>query len=101
VAERTPDPDKYEVLDVEEVGHALVLLVKYPSCKRCSFEGDKILVYQGVKLKEVVLWKRIDPHFGDPTMKRTPTEAPSPSARFPASPEGWKHAMAYARFLNA
>jgi hypothetical protein len=100
VKEITPDADKFEILEVEEVGPVLILKVKYPSCVKCAYEGTKILVYKGVALKEVVKWKRIDPHFADPKKGRQVTEAPSPAARFPASPEGWKHALDFARFLN-
>ena len=41
-------------------------------------------------------WRKIDPHFTDPKTTRPPTEAPGPSARFPASEEGWADALAYA-----
>jgi len=98
--DRTPDPDKYEILEVEEIGPILIMKVRYPTCVKCSYNGTKILVYKGVSLKDVVKWRRIDPHFSDPKDKRRINEAPSPESRFPASPEGWKHALDFARFLN-
>lgn len=100
IKEITPDADKFEIIEVEEVGPILILKVKYPSCVKCAYEGTKLLVYKGVALKEVVKWRRIDPHFSDPKQTRKPNEAPSPAARFPASPEGWKHALDFARFLT-
>jgi len=100
VKEITPDAEKFEILEVEEVGPILVMKIKYPSCVKCAFEGTKVIVYKGVSLKAVVKWRRIDPHFRDPSLKDVYTSAPSPAARFPASPEGWKHALDFARFLS-
>ena len=93
----TPDPDKFQVEDVEQIGTHLVLKVRYPSCSKCAYEGDKILIILNASLKEALKWRRIDPHFRDPKIKLMPTWAPSPAARFPASSEGWLDALAYAR----
>jgi hypothetical protein len=94
--ERTPDPDKFEVDEVEQVGPHLVLRVKYPSCRKCAFEGKKVMVILNATLKDVIKWKRIDPHFRDPKKRSMDREAPTPCARFPATPEGWADAMEYA-----
>lgn len=96
---QTPDAEKFEIIDSEDIQHILVLKVKYPSCDKCSYEGTKILVYENVRLKDAIKWRRIDPHFSDSKTRRTEREAPSPVARFPASARGWKDALAYARGL--
>lgn len=91
---KTPDADRYEITDVQRVGPHLVLKVLYPNCTKCTYEGNKVMVFLNVTEAEVLRWKRIDPHFRPPQKK--PSEAPSPAARFPASPEGWADALAYA-----
>jgi len=89
--------EKYEVLDVEQVGANLALKVRYPSCAKCSFEGVKIMVFCGVSLKEAMMWRRIDPHFRD-TKPSTSQDAPSPAARFAPTSVGWADALEFARF---
>jgi hypothetical protein len=92
----TPDADNFQVLDSKEIGSNLVLRVQYPSCSECSYEGIKLLVYRKCSLADAIRWTSIDPHFGDPTVKRLPTDAPSPAARFPASDVGWADALTFA-----
>ena len=55
------------------------------------------MVFLNVTEVQVLKWRRIDPHFRDPAATRKPSEAPPPAARFPATPEGWTDAVAYAR----
>lgn len=90
----TPDASQYEVEDAKEVNGNLVMKVKYPNCAKCSYEGTKIMVFTGVKMKDALMWRTIDPHFraGVPKAK----EAPSPVARFPGSDKGWRDALEYA-----
>jgi len=78
--------------------------VKYPSCKKCDYEGNKVMVFLNVSEKDILKWKEIDPHFRAPvedqyvkSINREPRKAPSPAARFPASDEGWKDAIEYAK----
>ena len=98
LAARTPDPDRYQVENAEEVGPHLVLRVKYPNCERCAYEGSKILVVLNASLAQAITWRRIDPHFRDPkAMKSLLHEAPSPAARFPGSTQGWSDAIVYAK----
>ncbi len=92
----TPDPNMFEVKDYMEVGPHLVLRVQYPNCANCAFEGVKCMVFLNTPAGAALLWRKIDPHFRDPK-KTLPNQAPSPSARFPASPEGWDDAIAYAK----
>lgn len=89
------DSSKYEIIDVHRVGKHLVLKVKYPSCTNCAYEGVKVMVFLNVSEKEVIMWKKIDPHFRDPKSKNR-NEAPSPAARFPATSQGWEDAIKYA-----
>lgn len=91
----TPDATQYEIVAAERVGKHLVLKVLYPNCKKCSYEGNKIMVFLNVSEMQVLRWKKIDPHFrsGDSPL----TEAPSPAARFPASDDGWADALIYAK----
>jgi len=97
----TPDASKYEVEDAVEVGAFLVMKVKYPNCRRCAYEGTKVLVFRGVSTIDALKWKKIDPHFRDPKRSNFPTEAPTPVARFPASDEGWADAQNYVRFKTS
>lgn len=92
---RTPDKEKFEIVDIERVGPHVVLKVLYPNCAKCSYEGNKVMVFLNVTEVDMVRWRVIDPHFRNPAVaiKR---EAPSPAARFPASKEGWADAIAYA-----
>jgi hypothetical protein len=52
------------------------------------------MVFLDIDMVAVLKWRRIDPHFDD--KPRSPKEAPSPAARFPASAQGWKDAVKYA-----
>lgn len=90
----TPDASNYEIVEYESVGSNVVLKVKYPNCVKCAFEGTKVMVFRNVSALDVMRWQKIDPHFrADKPFSR---EAPSPSARFPATEEGWADAIAYA-----
>lgn len=90
----SPDSENYEILRVEQVYSHLVLEVQYPNCVKCAYEGKKILVYLSTSPVDAMRWRKIDPHFrGSKPGKK---EAPSPSARFPATSEGWVDALTYA-----
>ncbi len=91
----SPDPTRYEIVEVAPVGAHLVLKVRFPSCAKCAYEGTKVLVYLNTSAVDALKWRKLDPHFRD--AKATTGEAPSPAARFPASPAGWADATVYAR----
>lgn len=93
---KTPDAERYEIVDVERVGAHIVMKVLYPNCRRCAYEGNKVMVFTDITEAQILKWKRIDPHFRAPGDNPT-REAPSPAARFPASDEGWQDALNYAR----
>lgn len=97
IAERTPDASNYLVVDSSRVEEHLVLKIKYPNCSKCEYEGQKIMVFLNVKEGDALKWRKIDPHFRNPTLKPLESEAPSPDARFPGSASGWADAINYAR----
>lgn len=90
----SPNPADFDVLEVQEVGPHLVAKVQYPNCAKCAYEGVKVMVFLNATLKQALRWRQIDPHFRDEAT--TERAAPSPSARFPASVEGWQDAIDYA-----
>lgn len=92
---KTPDANNYEIIDIARVGPHVVVKVLYPNCRRCAYEGNKIMVFLDAPETQIVRWRKIDPHFRSTIVD--PKEAPSPAARFPASAEGWKDALEYAR----
>jgi len=92
----TPDSENYEIITFKRVKEHLVLKVRYPNCSNCSYEGDKVMVFLDVEEKDVIMWKKIDPHFMDHTQKTDNKQAPAPAARFPASTQGWSDAVTYA-----
>lgn len=92
---KTPDNTQYEIVEIFRVGEHVVLKVLYPNCRKCSYEGNKIMVFLNVSEVQLVKWRVIDPHFREGTSSER--EAPSPAARFPASAEGMEDALAYAR----
>lgn len=91
----TPDSKFYKIQQAAQEGEHLILMVEYPNCWACSFEGRKVMVFLNTNSLDALRWKEIDPHFSD--RPRGADQAPSPAARFPASPEGWQDALAYAR----
>jgi hypothetical protein len=91
---RTPNPDDYEIVDVKNLCGNIVMKVQYSSCVECSFDAMKVMVFLNVDILAAMKWRRIDPHFDD--KPRTDREAPSPNARFPATPQGWDDAISYA-----
>lgn len=108
VESQKPDSKNYDIQQMERVGPHLVLKVLYPSCSKCAYEGNKVMVFLNIGELDVIKWKEIDPHFRpdlieiDPMNKmkrivKDPKKAPSPAARFPASDEGWKDAIEYAK----
>jgi hypothetical protein len=93
---RTPDSERYEILDIARFGQHVVLKVKYPNCSKCSYEGVKVMVFFDVSEAQIIRWRKIDPHFRDNLRNVPVREAPGPAARFPASDEGWLDACEYA-----
>jgi hypothetical protein len=95
VASLTPDAHNFEIMDAKAEGSHLVVKVKYPSCRNCSYEGTKIMVFLNTTAIDALKWRKLDPHFRNKPVDKD--VAPSPAARFPASPEGWADALTYAK----
>lgn len=64
--ETTPDSERFTILDHREIGGRLALRVEYPNCKKCSYEGVKVMVFDKTTIADALYWKKIDPHFTDP-----------------------------------
>lgn len=96
LASMSPDNSRFQVEEVEEVGNFLVMKVLFPNCTKCAYEGNKVMVFEGVKIKDAFKWRRLDPHFRQGALPPPINEAPPPIARFPASAQGWIDAMNYA-----
>ncbi len=94
------DASKFTIESYEESSPYLILKVTYPSCKNCSFEGTKLMVFKDVTLLQVMQWKKIDPHFRE-NFVGSKEDAPSPVARFPATDEGLNAAQNFVRAMKA
>lgn len=95
---RTPNPEVFDLLELEQVGPHLVAMVQYTSCTKCSFDAKKVMVFFNRTVKHAAFWKEIDPHFDEPgnVVKR---KAPPPRARFPADERGWRDAITFAKMV--
>lgn len=80
-----PDPYNYVIKNDYQHGEYLIVLVNYPDCT--NYEGNKVLVYKGIYLRDLVAQRSIDPHFSNSKSKH------SPIARFVPTTEGWRMAM--------
>lgn len=76
-----PDPSRWKAIRWTAVGPHLLIELKYLDCK--NYEGRKILFYKNWTLEELAKQGRIDPHFSDEKIGR------SPFARFEPTDEGW------------
>lgn len=89
---KNPDPNNYKIVDHKKVGDFLIIQINYPNCT--NFEGNKILVYKGVSLKNLLMQKLIDPHFS------SNSKYYSPIARFVPNVEGWSMAVKLCSILK-
>jgi hypothetical protein len=88
-----PDPHNYKFVRVEEADGFLLVQLNYPDCT--NYEGNKILLFRGVKLIDLVNQKYIDPHFFQAK------DIASPIARFVPTEEGWKMGLTLITALKA
>ena len=96
------DITSYTIKEVEQVGSFLVLMVFYchpngKAQKGCTFEGNKVIVFKDVSIKDALKWKVIDPHFRLNDKIKGVHVAPPPIARFPGNTEGWEDALCYVK----
>lgn len=85
--EGNPNPDNYKVVKAKELHGYLILQLNYPDCT--NYEGNKILVFQGVTLIDLVNQRKIDPHFFKHSLYK------SPIARFEPTDIGWAMAETF------
>lgn len=76
-----PDPTNYKFMQVEERKGYLLVWMNYPDCT--NYEGNKILLYEGITFVALVNQREIDPHF---FVKKGMA---SPIARFIPTKQGW------------
>jgi len=76
-----PDPNNYKVVKAKELAGHLILQLNYPDCT--NYEGNKILVFKGITLIDLINQRKIDPHFFKHSQYK------SPIARFEPTDMGW------------
>lgn len=86
-----PDPTRFVIQKTERAGRFLIAEVHYPNCQ--NYEGNKILVFDGVPEKVLREQTSLDPHFCDSP------EHPSPVARFEPTARGWNYAVSFCRSI--
>tara|TARA_R110000868_G_scaffold76573_3_gene220125 strand:- start:7085 stop:7492 length:408 start_codon:yes stop_codon:yes gene_type:complete len=90
----TPDPSKYDVMKIKQVGDCTMLTLRYHEAT--NYEGNKTLVFRGTTYDELLKTNGgvIDPHFS------TNTGMISPFARFEPTDDGWQMAFRLCNLLN-
>lgn len=81
VRENNPNPNNYKIKSYTENNGNLMIWINYPDCD--NYEGDKICVYKGITLLDLIKQKLIDPHFSDTK------DFKSPFMRLEPTQEGW------------
>lgn len=85
-----PNPTRFTIWQIQGIGRFTIVRVHYPDCR--NFEGEKILVFEGVSVKAVKSLRTLDPHFCDGAHV-------SPIARFVPTKQGWKYAVAFCQMM--
>lgn len=86
-----PKPNNYIIKKYYSIKNNLVVVINYPDCT--NYEGDKVLVYSNVNIKELKEQKLIDPHFSNNKKFK------SPFARFEPTQFGIEMAKKLAKIL--
>lgn len=73
-----PDPSNYRIRKRYVKGDYVLMLINYPDSK--NYEGNKILLFEGVTVDQIKRKRRIDPHFKKKGI--------SPIARFEPTDKG-------------
>lgn len=87
-----PDPSNFRLQMHATYGEYLVMQINYPDCT--NYEGDKILVFKGVTVSDLLEQGSIDPHFSNNPARH------SPVARFAPTKLGWLMAKALAVYMT-
>ncbi len=85
-----PNPINFMILELQEIGNAVVAKIKYPDCT--NFEGIKICVYEDTTAQQIRDRSEIDPHFS--------ISDESPIARFKPTANGLELAFKLAAILG-
>jgi hypothetical protein len=87
-----PNLKNFEISRSLQIGNFLVIKIIYSDCY--NYEGNKILVFEGVTLIKLLKQEIIDPHFSDKAQYY------SPIARFVPTDEGWYMAKVFAENMQ-
>lgn len=85
-----PNPNNYKILLHEKIGRFLIVKINYLDCT--NYEGNKILMFEHVSIKDLEKQKSIDPHFSENKMYIHPI------ARFEPTDKGLEMARLCAKF---
>jgi hypothetical protein len=94
----TPDPSKWELINLEVFDNYFLLKVRYPDCT--NYEGVKIMVYErndGLNHIQSILRINegaLDPHFG------VNPDFISPIARFEPTDRGWEMGIRFCKVMD-
>lgn len=83
----------FKIKEWYEHGIYLAVKVNYPSAKH--YEGNKVLVYEGVSIDELTKLTTLDPHFSPSKEKLLLI------ARFEPTDQGWVNAMKFCSMLHS
>jgi len=86
-----PNPRDFKLIKAYFVNGYLLVMVKYNGCT--NYEGNKILMYKGISVNDVLSAKKLDPHFCEDCEV-------SPMARFEPTDEGWDMALRFIRLWD-
>lgn len=86
-----PNPRNFRIQRFVASGNYLVVLINYPDCT--NYEGNKIMIFEGIDGSQLEKLDFIDPHFccGDHL---------SPIARFEPTDRGWDMACKLMKDLS-
>lgn len=88
-----PSPYNFKIVESLQVGQFLVVQVNYPNCT--NYEGNKILLYDGIDIEFLIKQNYIDPHFSEDKKLRHPI------ARFEPTSSGWSNAVKLCELLKS
>jgi len=92
-----PNPAEFKIMASFECSDDkdtwIAVKVNYPGCT--NYEGNKILVFQGLSLETIKSVTMLDPHFSDKKGYL------SPVARFKPTEHGWQLAMEFCMMMTA
>lgn len=88
---RNPDPSNFEILALEQIEGYLAVRLRYLDCT--NYEGEKILVFEGVSARGFLACDTVDPHFDESSEHLL-------IARFCPTEDGWQNARMFCTQLG-